>query len=60
MFLYQQGQHRAPLLQHHPSHHVAQHRGVRAGVSVIIMAAVILAAGAALAVLAVIWPVPMP
>jgi hypothetical protein len=61
MYLYQHGQHRAALAQHHPSHHVARHRGLRAGASVLIMAAVILAAaGAALAVLMVIWRVPLP
>jgi hypothetical protein len=55
MFLYQQGQHRGALAQHHPSRHLARHRGLRAGVSTLIMAAVILlAAGAALAVLMVI------
>jgi len=53
--MYHAGSHRAPLTQHHPSHHVARHRGLRAGASVLIMAAVILAAaGAALAVLMVI------
>jgi hypothetical protein len=55
MYLYQHGQHRAALAQHHPSHHVARHRGMRAALTAVIMAAVILlAAGAALAVLTVI------
>jgi hypothetical protein len=59
MFLHQAGQHRAPLAARHPIH--VRHRGLRAGASALIMAAVILvAAGAALAVLAVIWPVPLP
>ena len=59
--MYHAGSHRAPLTQHHPSHHVARHRGLRAGASVLVMAAVILAAaGAALAVLTLIWPVALP
>ena len=54
MFLYQQGQHRAPLPQHH-RHASARSGGTRAALTVAIMAAVILlAAGAALAVLTVI------
>ena len=55
MYLYQHGQHRAALAQHHPSHRHAHRRGMRAALTAVIMAAVILlAAGAALAVLTVI------
>ena len=59
MFLHQAGQHRAPLAARHPIH--VRHRGLRAGASVLIMAAVILlAAAGALAVLTLIWPVALP